>query len=438
MKSVRIGAGAGFAGDRIDPAVELAERGQLDFLVFECLAERTIALAQLERQENPGTGYDPMLVERMTAVLPACRKNGIVIVSNMGAANPKAAAKKTVEVARKLGMFGLRAAYIEGDDVLHLREAFTSFAEQPLPDQTTYFSANAYLGAEPVAEALRHGADVVITGRVADPSLFLGILLHAFQWSSTSYGPLGQGIVVGHLLECAGQLTGGYFADPGYKDVPDMHALGFPMAEVAEDGSAILSKLEGTGGLLDLRTCREQLLYEVFDPAHYVTPDVIADFTTVNLQQVATNQVKVSGGSGKPRPRDFKVSIGIREGVLAEGQISFAGPGALQRAEAAREILEKRLADSGAGDLHFDVIGLNSMHGSRSGAPEPYEVRLRAAARFDDKAAARRLAREVESLYVNGPAGGAGVTYSVRENISIVPALLPRELVKTTVHVEEA
>jgi hypothetical protein len=438
MKSVRIGAGAGFAGDRIDPAVELAKRGRLDFLVFECLAERTIALAQLERQENPETGYDPLLVERITAVLPDCRKSGTAIVSNMGAANPKCAAKKTIEVARELGMRGLRVAYIEGDDVLHLREAFEPFAEQPLPDTITYFSANAYLGAESVAEALNLGADVVLTGRVADPSLFLGVLLHAFRWSSTSLERLSLGIAVGHLLECAGQLTGGYFADPGYKDVPDIHALGFPLAEVEEDGSAILSKLDGTGGLLDLHTCREQLLYEVFDPSLYITPDVIADFTTVNLQQIAANQVKVSGGSGKPRPKDLKVSIGIRDGVLAEGQISFAGPGALRRAQLAHEILEKRLSGSGAADLRFDVIGLNAMHGTCSGAAEPYEVRLRAAARFEDKAGAKRLAREVESLYLNGPAGGAGVTYSARENISIVPALVPRELVKTTVHVEEA
>ena len=250
MKSVRIGAGAGFAGDRIDPAIELAEKGQLDYLVFECLAERTIALAQLLKQEDPESGYDPLLVERMRAVLPACWKNKTCVIGNMGAANPKAAAKKTVEVARSLGLRGLRVAYIEGDDVLDLRHNFNPFGEQPLPEPHQYFSANAYLGAGPVAEALAQGADVVITGRVADPSLFLGALLNAFGWDMGGWDRLGQGIVVGHLLECAGQLTGGYYADPGFKDVPDLDKLGFPLAEVSEDGTAVFSKLDGTGGHL--------------------------------------------------------------------------------------------------------------------------------------------------------------------------------------------
>lgn len=438
MKSVRIGAGAGFAGDRIDPAIELTEKGDLHFLVFECLAERTIALAQLQRQQDPQLGYDPLLVERMGAVLLPCRRNRTRIISNMGAANPRAAARKTIEVAQSFGLKGLRVAYLEGDDVLHLRDRLTPFADHPLPALDDCFSANAYLGAGPVAEALDGGADVVLTGRVADPSLFLGALLHAFAWESTSWDQLGQGIVIGHLLECAGQLTGGYFADPGYKDVPDLERLGFPLAEVHEDGSAALTKLDGTGGVLDLRTCREQLLYEVFDPSRYLTPDVTADFTAVCLEQLATDRVRVSGGRGSARPEAYKVSIGVLEGVLAEAQISYAGPGAFVRAELARDILVRRLARTDAKDLCIDFIGLNSLHVGSRFVPEPYEVRLRAAARFADKAAARWLAREVESLYVNGPAGGAGVTSSVRENISIVPALIPRELVTTSVRFEES
>lgn len=437
MKRVRIGAGAGFAGDRIDPAVELAENGGLDFLVFECLAERTIALAQLRKQEDPEAGYDSLLVERIRAILPACQRNGTRVISNMGAANPRAAARETVAIARQLGLNGLRVAWIEGDDVLHLRESFTPFADQPLPDPASYLSANAYLGGQPVAEALDAGADVVLTGRMADPSLFLGALLHAFRWEHDAWERLGQGIVIGHLLECAGQLTGGYFSDPGYKDVPDLDRLGFPLAEVSEDGTAVLTKLAGTGGLLDLRTCREQLLYEVFDPSAYITPDVLADFSEVRLAQLAPDRVKVSGGRGRLRPKDYKVSIGIREGVVAEGQISYAGPGALARAELARDILAKRLSQSKAADLCFEMIGLNAMHGALSSTTEPYEVRLRAMARFEDKFAASWLGREVESLYVNGPAGGAGISYFVRENISICPALVSRDLVKTTLHFEE-
>ena len=222
MKTVRIGVGAGFAGDRIEPAVELAAFGQLDFLVFECLAERTIALSQLRKRDDPDAGYDPLLIERMTAVLPACRRNGTRVLGNMGAANPRAAALKTVEIARNLGLRGLRIACVEGDDVLHLKDAFKPFEDQSLPDSQTCISANAYLGAESVAQALTLNADVVLTGRVADPSLFLGPLLYTFGWDINSWKQLGQGIVIGHLLECAGQLTGGYFTDPGFKDVPDL------------------------------------------------------------------------------------------------------------------------------------------------------------------------------------------------------------------------
>ena len=438
MKPVRIGVGAGFAGDRIDPAVQLAEFGRLDFLVFECLAERTIALSQLRKRENPDAGYDPLLVERMSAVLPACRRNGTRVIGNMGAANPRSAARNTVEIARRLGLHGLRIACVEGDDVLHLKDAFKPFEDQTLLDMQTCISANAYLGAEPVAEALDRGADVVLTGRVADPSLFLGPLLHCFGWNVNSWERLGQGIVVGHLLECAGQLTGGYFADPGYKDVPDIDSLGFPLAQVDEDGSALLTKLEGSGGIINMQTCREQLLYEVMDPSSYVTPDVTADFTGVRFEQEAPNRMRVSGGGGTIRPRDYKVSVGIREGVMAEGQISYAGPGALARAELARDILEKRLASSQARDLRFDMIGLNALHGTPREQTDPYEIRLRAAARYENEADAKRLAHEVESLYLNGPAGGAGVTYSVRENIAIVPALIARDLVETSVWIEEA
>ncbi len=438
MKKVRIGAGAGFAGDRIDPAVELARFANLDYLVFECLAERTTALSHLRMREDPEAGYDPLLLDRMAAVLPDCRRNGTRIVGNMGAANPRAAAKKTIELARALGLHGLRVAYVEGDDVLHLKRSFTPFNEQLLPAAESFLSANAYLGAEPVAEALSRSADVVLTGRVADPSLFLGALIHSFGWNPTAWEQLGQGIAVGHLLECAGQLTGGYFADPGYKDVPDLDRLGFPFAIVDESGSALLTKLDGSGGVLNLQTCREQMLYEVLDPSSYATPDVMADFTAIHLEEEAPNHMRVSGGRGTARPADLKVSIGIDEGVLAEGQISYAGPGAIARAQLARDILAKRMANSAAKDLRFDLIGVNAILGDQIAPSEPSEVRLRAAARFTQSTAAWSLAREVESLYLNGPAGGSGVTTSVRENITIVPALVARELVTTTVVIEEA
>lgn len=438
MRKIRIGAGAGFSGDRIEPAVELAEKGGLDFLVFECLAERTIALSQMRKREDPDAGYDPLLSERMRAVLPACRRNGVRVISNMGAANPRAAARETLEIARSLGLPGLRVACVEGDDVLHLKDAFTPFDDQPLPDDTAMLSANAYLGAGALAEVLDRGADVVLTGRMADPSLFLGPLIHAFRWENESWDLMAQGTAVGHLLECAGQLTGGYFADPGHKDVPDLDRLGFPLAEVSEDGSALLTRVEGSGGLITVQTCREQIMYEVLNPSAYITPDVIVDFTEVRFQQPAPGIMRVSGARGKPRPPHYKVSIGVDDGWIAEGQISYAGPGALARAELARQILERRLAQTGTEELRLDLIGLNSMHSTPANSPAPYEVRLRAAARFRHEKDAKRLTREVESLYLNGPAAGAGVTFSVRENIAIVPALIARELVTPDISMEVA
>lgn len=438
MKKVRIGAGAGFSADRIEPAVELAESGRLDFLVFECLAERTIALSQLRKREDPAAGYDPFLEDRMRAVLPACHRSGTRIISNMGAANPRAAAQKTLEIARSMGLYGLRVTCIEGDDVLALFRHLKPFGDDTLPSFSSCVSANAYLGADAVAQALEQDADVVLTGRVADPSLFVGAFVHAFGWSEDSWHLLGQGTAVGHLLECAGQLTGGYFADPGYKEVPNLDRLGFPFAEVGADGSAKLAKLAGTGGILNLQTCREQILYEVQDPSSYVTPDVRADFTSLLFESSGPDCIRVSGAGGKPRPDDYKVSIGVDDGVIAEAQISYAGPGALARAQMARDVLQKRITAVDANDLRFDLIGMTAMHGIASRQQEPYEVRLRAAARLSNSSMAHCLTREVESLYLNGPAAGAGVTTSIRDNIAIVPALIPRELVSTTLRIEEA
>ncbi len=438
MKKVRIGVGAGFSGDRIDPAVELAESGRLDFLVFECLAERTIALSQLQKRANPAAGYDPFLEDRMRAVLPACRRNGTRIISNMGAANPRAAAQRTIEIARSMGLHGLRVGCVEGDDVLSLIGHLKAFGDEQLPNVNACVSANAYLGADVVARALQLETDVIITGRVADPSLFLGALVHAFGWNETAWDLLAQGTAIGHLLECAGQLTGGYFADPGYKEVPDLACLGFPLAEVREHGSATIEKVDGTGGLISLQTCREQILYEVHDPSSYVTPDVITDFTAVRFEVQGANRIDVSGARGRPRPGDYKVSVGVDDGLIAEGQISYAGPGAVARAQLARDVLQKRLVASAKSDMRFDLIGMTALHDAAARAEEPYEARLRAVARFTNRSAAQHFTREVESLYLNGPAGGAGVSLSIKENIAIVPALISKQLVSPKVSIEEA
>ena len=443
MKTVRIGAGAGYSGDRIEPAAELAEKGGLDYLVFECLAERTIALAQKARMRDPLAGYDPLLEERMEAVLGVCARRGICIVSNMGAANPAAAAEKAREIAQRMGLRGLRIATVSGDDVIEpLRSGVVAAQplEGPLPPVERWLSANAYLGVAPILDALATGANVILTGRVADPALFLAPLIHEFGWNLEDWDLLGQGTVVGHLLECAGQLTGGYFADPGRKDVPGLAYLGFPLAEVGADGSAVFSKVEGSGGLLNRATCTEQLLYEIQDPAAYYTPDVIADFSQVSIEEAGRDRVRVTGAAGRMRPATLKVSIGYHDGFFGEGQISYAGPNALARAELAREILAERLFCAGFADLHFDFIGLNSIHGPRlslQGAV-PYEVRLRAAGRAESHAAAARLVREVEALYTNGPAGGGGASGSTKEMIAIASALVPRSCVLPRVEILES
>ena len=332
---VRIGAGAGFADDRIEPAVELVERGELDFLVFECLAERTIALRQLERRRDPGAGFDPLLRERMTAVLAGCRARGVRIVTNAGAANPRGAADVVAEVARAASL-RLRIAILLGDDVLDLLDA---------PDA---ISANAYLGSEGIVQALDDGADVVVTGRVADAALFAGPLLHAHRWARDDWEHLASALTVGHLLECAGQVTGGYFADPGVNDVPGLADLGFPFADVGADGRVEIAKVAGTGGVVNVRTCTEQLLYEVHDPARYVTPDAVVDFSRVGFTEVGESRVAVHGVDAGPPPATLKVSVGSVAGFVGEGEISYAGPGCLARADLALEILEKRLRDAGS------------------------------------------------------------------------------------------
>src|SRR5436305_13816497 len=281
MRTIRIGSGAGYSGDRIEPAVELAEKGEIDYLVFECLGERTVALAQQARMKNPDAGYDPLLEERMRAVLPVCAAKGIKVVTNMGAANPHAAARKAADIARSLGL-SLKMAAIVGDDVLDACKdgdlPIMEFDGTIKQLGNRLLSANAYLGAAPMAEALSSGADVVITGRASDPALFLAPMIQAFGWAMDDWDLLGQGTVAGHLLECAGQITGGYFADPPYKDVEGLARLGFPIGEVASDGSLVVTKVAGSGGAVTARPCKGQLLYEVHDPTRYIQPDVTADF----------------------------------------------------------------------------------------------------------------------------------------------------------------
>lgn len=438
-KRLRLGAGAGFQGDRFEPAIVLAEQGELDYLVFECLAERTIALAQRSKLENPALGYDSYLLRRMEPLLGILKRRRFRVITNMGAANPLAAGRALVELARRADI-SIKVAVLSGDDVHAQLQPDIRIMEtgRPLAECSRVISANAYLGVEAMLPALRSDADIIITGRVADPSLFLAPIVHHFGWRLDDWERLGQGTVVGHLMECGGQVTGGYFADPGKKDVPALAHLGFPIAEVEADGSAVLSKVAGTGGCIDVRTVTEQLLYECSNPSAYLTPDVVADFSAVSLMQTGPDRVRVSGGRGRPRTPDLKVSIGYQAGFRGEGEISYAGENAFARAQLAGQITDERLREDFP-DLRIDHIGVASVHRTDFGhAPIPYEVRMRAAALAPTRAAAERIGEEVEALYTNGPAGGGGARKFVSEVIGILSCLLPRERVISEVTLMES
>ena len=443
MKKIRLGSGAGYSGDRIEPAVELAEKGDIQYLCFECLAERTIAIAQQAKMKDPAQGYDALLAARMEAVLPVCHQKGIKIITNMGAANPQAGAAKIKQIAEKLNIKGLKIAAVSGDDVLAaIRDQDLTIEETGAKLSTIedkLVSANAYLGVAPIIEALQAGADIVITGRVADPALFIAPLVYEFGWSLDDWNLMGQATVIGHLLECAGQVTGGYFADPGFKDVPGVGHLGFPIAEVGADGSLVITKVESAGGMVTLATCKEQLLYEIHNPKTYFTPDVVADFTGVKMEQIGKDQVRVSGGTGGAKTGLLKVSLGYVDSYIGEGQISYAGPGAVNRGQLALDIVKERLEFMGVKmqESRYDLMGVDSLHGEKlSAGHDPYEVRVRVTGRTETLAEAVRIGNEVETLYTNGPAGGGGAWKSAREVVAMVSVIVPDSVVNYSVQYE--
>ena len=441
--AIRIGAGASYAGDRIEPATDLAARGQLDYLVYECLAERTIALAQLERLKDPSKGYNELLDERFRKALPHCHRNGTRVITSMGAANPVGAAQHTARIARELGLAPLRVAAIVGDDVLEYCKAHrdtltvmeTGAPLASLPGEIV--SANAYLGAEPLVEALDAGAHVVLTGRVADCSRFLAAMAHEFRWRFDDWDRLGRGQAAGDMVECGAIVSGGYFADPGYKEVHDLANLGFPYLVVEPDGSAMVTKLEGTGGLINRAICTEHLIYEIHDLANYITPDVVVDFSGVKLDEIAPDTVRIGGVRGKPRPEQLKVSIGVKEGWIGEGEITYAGLGCLERARLAEQVVRERLKITGVQleELRVDYIGINSLHGAASLPMKepPYEVRLRFAGRAKNRRDAVKLGNEVETLVGKGPCSSSLPRQYVREVLAIYSCLIPRSAVQPRV-----
>lgn len=449
-KSLRVGAGSAWWGDRIEPARLNAEQGNLDYLCFETMAEATISAAQVRKRRDPSfPGYDTYLDDRMQAVLPACLKRGTKIVTNQGWINPDGAAERIVHWLRQLGAKDVKVASVNGslitDRVLQLTD---KILENGYPTSTlagSLVSAEVYLGAEPIVAALKQGAHIVVSGRVADPSIFMAPMMYEFGWDALDHMHLGRGNGLGHLLECGAQVTGGYFADPGFKDVPEPWNLAFPIVEVEADGSAVVTKVAGTGGAVNMMTVKEQLLYEVHDPANYLTPDVVVDFTTANLEQIGPDRVRVTNLSGKPRTPTLKVSIGCTEGFIGEDMFFYAGPGALRRAQLAKKILEERfrIVKLDAEEIRIDFLGLNAIHGAMTpkDAPEPYEIAVRVAARTRTREEAVKVGREVDGMAVSGVGmTGKRVPHQdrTREIIGVWSSLVPREKVVPSINFFES
>jgi len=453
MASIRIGTGSAWWGDRIEPGRWNAERGDLDYLCFETMAEATVSAAQVRKRRDPEfPGYDTYLDDRMQAVLPGCLARGTRIVSNQGWINLDGAARRIAHWLRTLGARGVKVAAVSGslitDRVLDRTDTILENGKDTETLRDSMVSAEAYLGAEPIVAALAQGAQVVVTTRVADPSIFLAPMVHEFGWDPMDHVRVGAGSGIGHILECGAQATGGYFSDPGIKDVPDPWNLAFPIAEVEESGAATITKVGGTGGAITPMTIKEQLLYEVHDPANYITPDAVVDFTGARLQEVGPDRIRVSGITGKPRTPTLKVSIGCTEGFIGEDMFFYAGPGALNRARLARRILEERFKIVGldAEEVRIDFIGVNAIHGAASpepgpGVPEPYEVAVRVAARTRTRAEANKVGREVDGMAVSGVGmTGKRVPHQdrVREVIGVWSSLIPRADVPWSITMHES
>ncbi|AOY96167.1 ABC transporter substrate-binding protein [Cupriavidus sp. USMAA2-4] len=443
---LRIGSGSGWWGDRVEPAALSARHGRLDYLCFETMAEATVSAAQVRKRRDPAfAGYDSYLDERMRAVLPDCIARGTRIISNQGWINPLGAARRIAELCEELGLRGVKIAAITTTDLTGtICDLPLTLLESGAPVASlrgTLISAEPYEGAAPIVAALRAGAQIVVTGRVADPSLFLAPMIHHFGWDPADTARLARGSAIGHLLECGAQVTGGYFGDPGYKDVPEPWNLAFPIAEVDADGSAVIGKVDGTGGRIDLQTVKEQMFYEVHDPGRYITPDVVVDFSTAVLEQAGPDRVRIHSVSGSPCTDTLKVSLGCTEGFIGEDMFFYAGPGCLDKARLAKTILEHRFAMAGlqADELRIDFLGVNAIHGAASPAPacEPNEIAVRVAARTRTREEAAKVGREIDSMAVCGLAStGKRVPHQdrTREIIGVWSALVPRGLVTSRIH----
>jgi hypothetical protein len=448
-KLVRIANGQGFWGDSIDAPVRLVEAGGIDYLTLDYLAEVTLSIMQKQRRKDPRLGYATDFVDLMRRVLPQLKAKGIRVVANAGGVNPEACRAAVLAVAKQLGITGLKIATVTGDDVLArlpefraqgLRLANMDTGEGLFDAPREILSANVYLPTQAMVEALDTGSDIVLTGRCTDPGLTLAPLIHEFGWAADDWHRLAAGTIAGHILECGAQATGGNFTR--WWEVPELWNVGYPIAECAEDGTFVITKHPGTGGLVTVATVSEQLVYEMGDPEHYLTPDVVADFSSLRLEQAGTDRVRVSGVQGQPRTPFLKVSGAYLKGYKATGQLVLSGPRALEKARLCADIVWRRLQAAGFEYEHTDAefLGASTVHAGMAPAPaDPAEIVLRLSVKDRDRAKVERFGRELAPLVTAGPAGVtgfAGGRPKAQEIVAYWPALLPRELVTWAVTVE--
>ncbi|MBA2732968.1 MAG: DUF1446 domain-containing protein [Acidobacteria bacterium] len=453
-EKIRIASGQGFWGDMLDAPVRQVEGGQIDYLMLDYLAEVTMSIMQKQRARDSSAGYARDFIPLMKQILPACVERNIRVTANAGGVNVEGCAEAVRGVARELGLGGkFRIGIVTGDDIMARIDDFLARGielrnmdtDEPLSTVREHIqSANVYLGAWPMVEALNGGAQIVITGRATDTGLTLAPIIHEFGWNETDWDKLSAGTIAGHIIECGAQSSGGN-CQYDWRNIPDLANVGFPIAEAYADGSFFITKHEGTGGRVSVPGIKEQLLYEMGDPHEYITPDCVADFTTIQLEDAGTDRVRVFGIGGHPATEFLKVSISYSAGFKAVGTLVYSWPDAYEKAQAADKILRARLERLG---LRFDQIltefvGANATHGLLAGEPSPdlAEVQLRVGVRGDDRQAVERFTKEIAPLILTGPpgvTGFAGGRPKVEEIVAYWPALIPKTEITPRVDVSEA
>jgi hypothetical protein len=449
-EKIRIASGQGFWGDLLTAPIDQVTKGPVDYMMMDYLAEVTMSIMQKQKMKNPALGYAKDLVPLMEQILPVLMDRKIRVITNGGGVNPIGCRDAIFAAARKLGITGLTIGVVVGDDILTRIDALRSggiglknmeSGESLDAVRDRIVSANVYFGARPIVKALEMGAQIVLTGRTTDTALTYAPMIHEFGWAWDDWDKLAVGVVAGHINECGGQATGGNFS-ADWKNVPDLAHLGFPIAEAYPNGEVVFTKHEGTGGVVSVQSITEQLLYEIGDPTNYITPECVADFTTIRLDQVGKDRVRVSGVKGKPNTDLYKVSMSYADGYTAISTLTYAWPDALEKAKKADEILRTRLADLGLrfDEIRTEFLGLNSCHGPMAPMPnEINEVVLRVGVRGKDHAAVERFGKEIAPLILTGPpavTGFAGGRPKPSEVIAYWPALMPKSAVEPDVIVE--